>query len=98
MKATPENAVKRALIKLLNSYGVWHYPASAGAYSIGGIPDRICCVGGKFVGIECKAPGKKPTALQAKCHSGIRAVGGVVFVVDGEVSLQEVKMWLDLNQ
>jgi len=38
--------------------------------------------GGRVVFIEFKAPGKKPTPLQAAWHSRLRALGFEVHVID----------------
>ena len=39
---------------------------STGGYGSSGVPDIITCYEGRFIGIECKANGNKPTALQQK--------------------------------
>lgn len=47
------------------------------------VPDRLCCLPyGKKKFVECKAPDKKPTPLQAKVIEKLRALGNEVFVVD----------------
>lgn len=52
-----------------------------------GVPDRIALLpGGRIVFVELKAPGKKPTPLQAKVHAKLRALGFEVRVID---SLEE---------
>jgi hypothetical protein len=38
--------------------------------------------GGRVIFAECKAPGKKPTELQAKDHERRRALGCEVYVID----------------
>jgi signal recognition particle GTPase len=38
---------------------------------------------GRYIAIECKAPGKDPTVLQHDTAKKIRDAGGVVFVIDG---------------
>jgi hypothetical protein len=68
---------------------------TTGGYGKSGVPDIVVCVGGKFVGIECKANGNKPTALQLKNLNAIVAAGGYAFVVDEE-SIGVFKMMLDL--
>lgn len=97
MKTTPENRVKSLGIALLNSYGdvVFHYPAVAGIYSVGGIPDRVGCVRGQMFGIEFKRLGGKPTALQKQVKKRIETAGGKWFLVDGGESLGAVKAWID---
>lgn len=48
-----------------------------------GVPDRIVLLpGGRVVFVELKAPGKRPTPLQAKIHDRLRALGFEVRVID----------------
>jgi hypothetical protein len=44
--------------------------------------DDLCCVKGRFVGIEYKAKGKKPTPRQEQCMKFISLSGGVAFWCD----------------
>lgn len=88
---TPEGKIKDMTKKLLKKYGAWYFMPVSNGLGAHGIPDIICCHMGKFIAIETKAPGKKPTALQALCHEAIRKAWGEVFVVDGEESLKEVE-------
>ena len=46
------------------------------------MPDIIGCLEGRFFGIECKANGGKPTALQLKQLEKIEWNGGLAYVVD----------------
>jgi hypothetical protein len=48
-----------------------------------GVPDRLMLsTEGRAVFIEFKAPGKKPTPLQAAWHSRLRGLGFEVHVID----------------
>ncbi len=50
-----------------------------------GVPDRLLLLpGGKCVFVEFKAPGKRPTALQAKRHDELRSLGFRVEVIDSK--------------
>jgi hypothetical protein len=44
--------------------------------------DILACVNGRFVGIEVKIPGKKPTARQNLTIEAILLSGGVAFWTD----------------
>jgi hypothetical protein len=44
--------------------------------------DDLCCIKGRFVGIEYKAPGKKPTPRQEQTMAAIKAAAGVAFWCD----------------
>ncbi|HAR43494.1 MAG TPA: hypothetical protein DCS07_12820 [Bdellovibrionales bacterium] len=94
MKATPENKIKKMLVEYLDSIHAFHYPASAGAFSVAGIPDRVGTYRGFFFGCECKAPGKKATALQVQCKNRIEAAGGQWFLIDGLESMELLKEWV----
>jgi hypothetical protein len=57
----------------LNAYTYMPVPAGYGAQTL----DFLCCINGRFVGIETKAPGKVPTPRQEACMRAIRAAGGI---------------------
>lgn len=44
--------------------------------------DILCCIKGRFIGIEVKIPGKKPTPRQTNTMEAIRAAGGEAFWAD----------------
>ena len=46
-----------------------------------GVPDLLCCVNGRFLGLEIKLPGKKPTPAQILELQKIAKAGGVSAVV-----------------
>ena len=50
--------------------------------NVRGVPDRIFVRQGEIVFIEFKAPGKKPTKLQAHIHRKLREEGSKVHVID----------------
>ena len=83
---TPENAVKRRIRKVLKDYKVYCFAAAAGPFSVHGVPDIICCVNGKFVAIEVKAPGKvKSVTKNQRYHlATIKENGGYAIVTDNE--------------
>ena len=89
MSGTPESKVKLAVVKLLKQYGVdFFFPATHG-YGRSGVPDIICCIDGKFLGIECKAGKNEPTALQLREINQIQAAGGMAMVVREDLTLLE---------
>lgn len=80
--STPEGKVKDRVKKLLRAYNVYyHMPVMNGM----GAPtlDFVCCHNGRYITIETKAPGKKPTPRQEITMNDVRKAGGFVFVVDG---------------
>ena len=82
MATTPEGKVKKKLDKELKLRDLWYFNPQAGPFGKAGVPDKLLCVKGHLIGIECKADKtKKPTALQVKCMEEIEAAGGKCFVV-----------------
>lgn len=79
---TPESKVKAKVKKVLNEIGAYYTMPVTSGYGNSGVPDFLICHGGKFYGIECKANGGKPTALQLKHHDDIRKAGGIALVID----------------
>ena len=96
--ATPEGRVKAQVDKALHQAGVWFYSPQAGPYGRSGIPDRVAIVGGRFIGIECKADrAKKPTRLQVQCMAQIEAAGGKCFLVYDADSLAQLVAFIKEN-
>ena len=94
---TPEGFVKAAVNKLLARYkGVYKFMPVPGGYGASSL-DYIICVGGCFLSIETKAPGKKPTDRQKMVIGQIRRAGGTVFVIDGDEGLKQLESYLELN-
>lgn len=80
---TPEAKVKQAVRKILDEYGAYYCSPVGSAYGHSGVPDLIACYKGRFLGIECKAGGGKPTALQLKQLQAIKDKGtGISMVID----------------
>jgi len=75
--------------KHLKDLGAYYFYPVTGGYGKSGVPDIIGCYAGLFFGIECKAGGNKPTALQDKNLKDIREAGGLDLVVN-EDNMHEV--------
>lgn len=82
MAKTPEKVVKDKVVSVLKSEGAYYFFPATHGYGRSGVPDIVACVNGHFLGIECKAGGNKPTALQLKELGDIRRSNGVAVVVD----------------
>jgi hypothetical protein len=93
MATTPEGKVKAAVKAFLNTLQDcwWFMPVSNGM-GAHGIPDFIVCWRGRFLGIECKAPGKirNTTKLQDAVLDRINMAGGVTMVVDDVATVRAV--------
>lgn len=90
---TPEGKIKLKVKKLLSRFKNYCFMPVQTGYGQRTIDFLICCKG-RFIGIETKAPGKKPTRLQNDCMCKIEVAGGYCFVVDGDESLMEVEEFL----
>lgn len=90
MAQTPEGKVKAAVRKLLVEFGIYYFAPAANGFGRAGIPDIICCFGGRFIAIECKAGKGTTTALQDRELAAIRTAGGMAIVVN-ESNIDELK-------
>lgn len=82
MATTPEGKVKSLIKAILKAKGIYYAMPIGTGYGNSGVPDFLCCVGGRFVGIEAKANGGKTTALQDKNLQEIQNSGGISFTID----------------
>ena len=78
----PEAIVKAVHKEFLTSIGAWWYMPVPTGYSVAGVPDFLCCIQGRLVAIETKAPGKTPTAFQLRQIRLINEAGGLAFYTD----------------
>jgi Holliday junction resolvase len=84
MAMTPEAKVKAKVVKVLKDHApdVYYFFPATGGYGRSGVPDIVCCVHSRFLGIECKAGKNKPTALQVRELEAIRQANGIAVVVN----------------
>ena len=88
-KKVTEKWVKRQVVSRLRELGAYYFFPVATGYMSSGVPDIVACYKSKFVGIECKANGNKPTPLQLKNLKEIELCLGVALVID-ENNLDEI--------
>ena len=81
-KLIPESKVKSKVKKMLAEHGAYYFMPATHGYGSSGVPDIVACLHGKFLGIECKANGGKPTALQMKNLRELSSAGGIAVLVD----------------
>ena len=82
MSNTPEGRVKDKVRAMLKKHQVWYFLPGNNGMGKSGVPDFVCCVSGRFVGIECKADAtKRATPLQLFAASEIERAGGRWFLV-----------------
>jgi hypothetical protein len=90
MADTPEKKVKTKVVAQLKTLGAYYFYPVTGGFGASGVPDIVACLKGRFIGIECKANGNKPTALQQMNLDKIAAQGGIALVID-ETNVNELK-------
>lgn len=84
MATTPEGRVKKAVVKALQKYGIYHFFPATHGFGRSGVPDIVGCYRGRFLSIECKAGKNVPTALQEREMKAIRAAWGTALVISSE--------------
>lgn len=94
MAATPEKKVKTWVEAVLKAAGAYYFFPATHGYGRSGVPDIVACLGGQFIGIECKAGNNKPTALQERELERIRDAGGFTLVVN-ETNFYELEQLLE---
>jgi hypothetical protein len=87
---TPEGKIKAKVKTVLKELDAYYAMPATGGYGSSGVPDFLICKAGRFYGIECKANGGKPTALQLSNLKKIEEAGGVSLVVD-ESNINQLK-------
>jgi hypothetical protein len=92
--STPEVKVKKVVSQTLKEMKAYVVKPVTGGFGNSGVPDLLVCVSGKFVGIECKAGGNKPTALQLHNLNAIELAGGIALVID-ESNMHLVKQLIE---
>ena len=88
-----EKEIETEIKQYISSLGGLCYKIHGGdLYQETGIPDLLCCVKGKFVGIEVKDPGGKPSAIQLIQGARIIDSGGFFLIAK---RLKDVKDYFE---
>lgn len=91
---TPESKVKANIKKILKAHDAYYSMPIGTGFGSMGVPDFLVCHKGRFIGIEAKTVGNKPTRLQESNMEHIRSCGGIALVVN-ELNLQELEELLN---
>lgn len=78
---TPEAHVKKQVKQILAKHKVWYFMPAMSGFGRAGIPDFICCIRGRMLGIETKAKNGKLTRIQEIEQKAINDAGGVCVVL-----------------
>jgi hypothetical protein len=101
MRAPRETELVGACLRLLALRGVFAWRNNSGAFVIGkgrarrfvragavGAPDIIGVLpGGRFLAVECKRPGRRPTPAQDAFLDRLRQAGALALVIDDVAAL-----------
>lgn len=97
---TPEGRIKSLIKKYLFTLHSLHSPVDLyyempvpTGFGKSGL-DFTCCINGRFVAIEAKAPHEWLTPRQRKTSLNILRAGGKVFVISGPEGLDALKRWV----
>lgn len=77
MGVKPETRVVGKIMDRLHAEGGFWFKVHGGPFQMAGLPDILGCYKGRFIGIEVKCPGNKPTALQLEVGNMILKAGGI---------------------
>lgn len=89
-----ENRIK----SFLKENNIWFVKFFANGFTKSGVPDLLCSIKGRFVGIEVKAEKGKPSPLQIYNKEQIEKSGGIAYILypkDFEQFKKDVKKILD---
>ena len=75
-----ESEITREIRQYLKIRGIWHYKQWQGLGSLPGVSDIIGCFKGRYLAIEVKRPGQKPTERQQSFLDRVNDEGGLSFV------------------
>lgn len=78
---TPEKTFENKVKSFLKSKNIWFVKFFANGFTQKGVPDLLCCVGGRFLAVEIKREGGRPTPLQLYTIDKIKNAGGVAIVL-----------------
>lgn len=67
--------------EFLKEHGCWVVKYFGNSFSQNGVPDLLCCIAGRFVAVEVKAEGGRPTRLQEVTVQKIRDAGGMAMIL-----------------
>jgi hypothetical protein len=91
-----EKKVKEKVKKILKKLDCYYCMPATGGYGASGVPDILACYRGRFIGIECKSGGNRPTALQEKHLNDISHAKGQSLVID-ESNIDMLELFITKN-
>ena len=89
-----ESKLQKQIQNYLKDIGAYCFKVHGEIFMRAGIPDIVCCYRGRFIGIEAKEPGNKPSELQLAHGRKIKKSGGLFIVA---YNLEDVKKLIEDN-
>jgi hypothetical protein len=88
----PERRLVNSIRAYLEGKDAWVFKVHGGdnPFQESGVPDLLVCWRGRFIGLEVKQPGKKPTPRQEHVLREVRRAGGVVEVVSSVEQVEKL--------
>lgn len=77
----PEARLGHKIKAALEARGAFVFKVHGSGMMMAGLPDLIVCHDGRYLGLEVKMPGNKPSAIQLHTHTKIEKAGGHAAVV-----------------
>ena len=87
-----ESTLQNKVIHYLESIGAYVFNVPGTGLERKGTPDLLVCYHGKFIALEVKMSGGKPTKLQEYELAKVRKAGGVAKVIH---SMEELEVLLN---
>ena len=93
---TPEGKIKAKVDRILNNTDLvsWYFKPVQSGYGKRAL-DYICCIAGRFVAIETKAPGEEPTPFQRITAWDMHMAGAHVWFVSSDEGVDAFERWLN---
>lgn len=89
---TPETALKTQIKDYLDIQGFFHYPLSAGYFSVKGLPDRQAIKNGVTINIEAKSNHYRQTFEQLEFQKKTESHGGIYLLI---YDIEELMDWIE---
>jgi len=92
-----EKSIENKIKRLLASRGAYFFKHFGCNFSTAGVPDLICCVNGRFIAIEVKAPNGRLSEIQKIHIQRIIEAGGIAIVAQSVEEVEHCLNYLIIN-
>jgi len=93
-----ERTITRKIMQSINRMGGYCVKIHGSPYTTAGTPDILASIDGRFVAVEVKLEGKKPTAIQHHTLQTIANSGGIAFVANSAEDFEsKLQLSIDTN-